>query len=316
MDGAGKVLQRRQVPTSLHGLHDALDAYDEPMKAVLEASHGWGRIYDWLDDLTDEVILAHPAKVRAIADARIKTDKIDSETLAHLLRSNLIPAAYAPSKGIRAVKRVLRQRMFLVRVQTMMKNRIHALLSQHSLEPPAASDLFGKVGLAWLRTVELPASDRQVLDSDLTLLRVIKERITPTNALLNDLSAGDEAIPWLRSLSGIGKFFSVLIRYEVDDIDRFPSAKRFASYTGLVPGTYASGKRMLYGRLTKRGNKWLRWAFVEAEIAAVIHSPFFRRHYERVKARRGLKDARISTARKLAELTWTVWRERRCYAER
>jgi Transposase IS116/IS110/IS902 family len=59
---------------------------------------------------------------------------------------------------------------------------------------------------------------------------------------------------------------------------------RAAGYTGLVPGTFASGKRMLYGRLTKRGNKWQRWAFVEAEIAAVIHSLFFRRHYERVKA--------------------------------
>src|SRR5262245_31561261 len=76
MDYAGKVLQRKQVPTSLDGLRDALDAYDEPMKAVLEASHGWGRVYDWLDDIADEVILAHPAKVRAIADARIKTDKI------------------------------------------------------------------------------------------------------------------------------------------------------------------------------------------------------------------------------------------------
>ena len=77
MDDAGKVLQRKQVPTSLSGLRDVLESYDEPMKAVLEASHGWGPMYDWLDEITDEVILAHPAKVRAIADARIKTDKID-----------------------------------------------------------------------------------------------------------------------------------------------------------------------------------------------------------------------------------------------
>ncbi len=316
MNDAGKVVQRKQVPTSHRGLRDALEAYHEPMKAVLEASHSWGPIYDWLDELTDDVVLAHPAKVRAIADARIKTDKIDSETLAHLLRTNLIPPAYAPSKETRAVKRVLRQRMFLVRIQTMVKNRIHSLLSQHSLEPPAASDLFGRTGLQWLRAVELPASDRHLLDGDLTLLGVLKERITATNDVLDDLSASDEAVRWLRSLPGIGDFFSVLIRYEVDDIDRFTSAKRFASYTGLVPATYATGKRMAYGRLTKRGNKWLRWAYIEAVTAAVTHSRFFRRHYDRVKSRRGTKDARTSTARKLAELTWTVWRERRCYAER
>ena len=79
--------------------------------------------------MADEVLLAHPLKVRAIADARIKTDKLDSEMLAHLLRADLIPEAYAPSKEARATKRVLRQRMFLLRLQTMVKNRVRALLS-------------------------------------------------------------------------------------------------------------------------------------------------------------------------------------------
>jgi transposase len=69
-------------------------------------------------------VLAHPSKVRAIAEARIKTDKIDSEILAHLLRADLIPQAYAPSKEVRAVKRVLRHRLFLVQLRTMVKNRI------------------------------------------------------------------------------------------------------------------------------------------------------------------------------------------------
>jgi hypothetical protein len=88
---------------------------DEPMKAVLEAGYGW------IGEATEEVFLAHPLKVRAIADARIKTDKrIDYEMLALLLRADLIPEAYAPSKEVRAKKRVLRQRMFLVRIRTMV----------------------------------------------------------------------------------------------------------------------------------------------------------------------------------------------------
>lgn len=166
MDETGRILRRKQVPSSPIGLRQVLGHYKEPMKAVLEASYTWGPMYDWLDELVDEVILAHPAKVKAIADARIKTDKIDSETLAHLLRANLIPQAYAPSKDVRAIKRVLRQRMFLVRVQTMVKNRIHALLGQHVLERPEVSDLFGKVGLQWLRAAPLPEPDRRVLDTD------------------------------------------------------------------------------------------------------------------------------------------------------
>lgn len=259
MDEAGKVLKRKQVPSSPAGLRQALGRYQEPMKAVLEASYSWGPMYDWLDELVDEVVLAHPAKVKAIADARIKTDTIDSETLAHLLRTNLIPPPYAPSKDIRAIKRVLRQRMFLVRVQTMVKNRIHALLSQHVVEYPDVSDLFGKAGRQWLCEVPLPESDRRVLDSDLTLLEVLQDRIAATNNLLKALSAGDEAVRWLASLPGIGDFCSVLIRYEVDDIRRFRTAKRFLSRTGLVPSTYASATCLVHGRLTKRGNKWLRW---------------------------------------------------------
>jgi hypothetical protein len=74
--------------------------------------------------------------VRAIADVRIKSDTIDSQTLAHLLRADLIPAAHASSKEVRAVKRVLRQRLFFVRVQTMMKSRIRALLTQHAIVLP------------------------------------------------------------------------------------------------------------------------------------------------------------------------------------
>ena len=73
---------------------------------------------------------------------------------------------------------------------------------------------------------------------------------------------------------------------------------------------------MTHGRLTKEGNKWLRWAFVEAVSPAVRGSPYLRRYYQRIKARRGAKDARSATARKLAELAWTVWTERREWIRR
>lgn len=315
MDEAGKVLQRKRVPSSQAGIQEALGQYQESMKAVLEASYNWGPIYDWLAEVADEVVLAHPTKVRAIAEARIKTDAIDSETLAHLLRADLIPAAHAPSKEVRARKRVLRQRMFFVRIQTMLKNRLHALLSQHALERPAVSDLYGKAGLAWLRALQLPEPDGRLLQEELGFLEVVQQRIKVTDGLINELAAGDEAVTWLASLPGIGPFFSVLLRYEVDDISRFREAKKFASYTGLVPSTYASGQRQVHGRLTKQGNKYLRWAFIEAVTPAICSSAFLRRYYEKLKARLGAKEARTATARKLAELAWTVWTERRGWHE-
>jgi transposase len=315
MDEKGKILKREQIASCRQDVRRSLGRYRQPIKAVVEASYSWGPIYDWLDEVADDVILAHPGKVRAIAEARIKTDKIDSETLAHLLRADLIPQAYAPSKNIRAIKRVLRQRMFFVRVRTMLKNRIKALLAQHSVDTPQVSDLYGKKGLQWLKNLKLPEPDGKLLNEDLGLLLVLNERIATTESLISELSEGDDAVDWLFSLPGIGDFLSVLIRYEVDNIDRFSSAKKFTSYTGLVPSTYASGDRMVHGRLTKRGNKWLRWAFIEAVTPAIRKSAMLRRYYDKIKSRRGCKDARAATARKLAELAWTVWTEKRCYTE-
>lgn len=316
MDEAGKVLMRRRVASSSDGLRTIFANYHEPIKAVVEATYNWGPVYDWLAEIAGEVLLAHPAKVRAIADARIKSDTIDSQTLAHLLRADLIPEAYAPSKEVRAVKRVLRQRMFFVRVQTMVKNRLRALLSQHAVVLPDVTDLYGKAGLAWLHQLPLPEPDGQLLRDDLSLLATLQERVAATDRLIAELAEGDEAVTWLASLPGVGPFFSVLLRYEVDDMTRFRSAKKFACYTGLIPSTYASNTRVFHGSLTKQGNKWLRWAFVEAVGPALRTSSALRRYYERIKARRGAHDAQICTARKLAELAWIVWTERRCYEKR
>jgi len=121
-----------------------------PGKAVLEATRNWGLIYDWLEEILDYVALSHPLKVRAIAEAKIKTDKISADILCDLLRSNFLPEDYVPNKETREYKNTLRQRMFFVRVQTMVKNRICAILDRHpeilSLAPDV-SDLFGASGM-------------------------------------------------------------------------------------------------------------------------------------------------------------------------
>jgi len=124
----------------------------------------------------------------------------------------------------------------------MLKNRISALLAQHSIQRPEVSDLYGKAGKRWLRALVLEEADGSLLREDVGLLELLQERIKLTEKLLRESAHGGEAVRWLRSIPGIGEFFSVLIRYEVDDIGRFRHAKQFAAYTGLVPSTDASGK--------------------------------------------------------------------------
>jgi len=98
--------------------------------AVIEAGRNWGMMYDLLEELDIKTVVAHPLKIRAIADAKIKSDSIDAKTLAHLLRADLIPQVHVPPKEVREQKNLLRHRLWLVRLQTMTKNRIHQLIEK------------------------------------------------------------------------------------------------------------------------------------------------------------------------------------------
>lgn len=151
-DWEGKVERRGKVSNTKEEFRNFLEGYC-PGKAVVEATRNWGIIYDWLEEIVDDVALAHPLKVRAIAEARIKTDKISADILCDLLRCDLLPEAYVPGRETRQVKDILRQRMFFVRLQTMVKNRIHTILDRHPeaiSEGPDVSDIFGATGMEWL----------------------------------------------------------------------------------------------------------------------------------------------------------------------
>jgi len=188
--------------------------------AVLEASRNWAVMHDWLEEMVAEVHLAHPLKVKAIAEARIKTDKIDAGVLAHLLRCDLLPEAYVPSQAGREARSVLRQRMFFVRVRTMVKNRIWHLLDRY---PELANsrpheELFSRRGLAWLKTISVKGTDRGMLDEELKLYHALEERISQSEQLVKKLGSGDKRVKLLETIPGIGEFFAVLIANEVDDI--------------------------------------------------------------------------------------------------
>ena len=148
----GRVQARSTVNNTREEIRQFLEPYCSGI-AILEATRNWALIHDWLDEILGDVALAHPLKVKAIAEARIKTDKISADVLANLLRTDLLPRAYAPSKQTREFKSILRQRMVFVRIQTMVKNRIYDILDRHPdvlREAPAVSDLFGAAGIQWL----------------------------------------------------------------------------------------------------------------------------------------------------------------------
>jgi transposase len=315
-DQDGREVLSRRIKTCRRELHEAIAELGGPVSSTLEASYCWGPVFDWLGEVCSRVELAHPGRVRLIAESMIKTDRIDAGVLAALLRAGLLPTSYASSAAERSAKRVLRHRCALVGIRTQVKNRIHSLLSQQEVEPPPLSDLFGASGLSWLRGVRLPGSDGRLLSIQLQLLDQLSEHIRSSNALIARLAAGDAAVSLLRSVPGLGVLLSVLIRVEVGEIARFRSPAKLVSYAGLAPATYSSAGRTRHGHLLRSCNRWLRWAFIEAVAPALRADPALGEHYQSLKSRRCSADARASTARKIAVLAWHVWKRGSGYERR
>jgi transposase len=244
MQENGKIINRYKVNNDRKSIKAALRPYaKDGSKAVLELGRNWGLLYDIVSDCIDEVKVAHPLKVKARAEAKIKTDKISADILTHLLRADLIPECYVRSKNSQRIQQVLRQRMFLVRLQTMVKNKIHNLIDrQEEVREQAQSftDLFGAKGMQFLRSVELPVLERKLLGGQLELLEELRTRISLIEYILAQIKENDEIAERLKTVPGIGECFTMLIRHEIDKIERFPTSNKLCSYAGLVPSTYSS----------------------------------------------------------------------------
>ena len=245
-------------------------------RVVFEVGMNWHWLFEILErELSPErIVLANPFKTRIIAEAQIKTDKVDARILADLLRGRLISSVHVFGRETRQIKEVLRQRCFFVRQRTMLRNRIHRLLgAQHEVKLPQCSDLFGRKGLSFLEKLELPAPARLLLTQQLALLKELAVRIHEDEKALEGLLEESPALNYVRSLPGMGPILAAVVVTEIDGIERFPSAQKLCGYAGLCPSTHSSGGKTFQGKLLRHCNKWLRWAFVEAAWVALVARP-------------------------------------------
>jgi transposase len=280
------------------------------IKAVVEAGRNWHIAVELLEGLVDEIKLAHPLKVRAIAEAKIKTDEIDSETLAQLLRADLIPESYLRTSEMREKQSILRLRSFWVRQRTQLRNRIHTLIDGQTEEvregAKCFSDLFGKKGRKWLRELELKPASGSVLHGLLEVDDVLSNKIKESDQNVKALYESDQDCQRIDSIPGFGPFLSTLAKVEIGEISRFKSASHLASYAGVIPSTYSSGGKTRHGKITKQGNKFLRWCLVEAAIHCGKECQQLKKFYLRMKRKKGAKLARVAIARKLCLILFRV----------
>ena len=281
----------------------------------MTAARLWTNLYNHLDEKHIPVTLANPLKTKAIASAKIKSDKVDARILAHLLRSNLVAESYVPPKHLREIRTLIRHRVAIVKIRTMVKNEVHALIDTHGFTCPY-SDMFGKGGIEWLRTLQLPALDRLILDNHLTHLENLNQQTERVDEEVHSEAVEDPDVRLLLSMTGLNVYSALLVKSEIGNITRFPHYKKLASWAGIAPSLHQSGNVEYHGSITKQGSRMLRWVMVEAARVAVNHDDRMRAFYERVKNRRGDQKAIIAVANKMLKITWFMLTRREPYESR
>jgi transposase len=301
IDSGGEVLANRNVPNGVEPILGVIGGLPPGTPAAFEAAFGWGWLLELREDYGFDPHLVHPLQCKAIASARLKNDKVDAAILAQLLRADLLPEAWIAPPPVRQLRALLRHRAQLVRLRTLLQNRIHAVLADHGQD--RSSGCWSGVGRGWLASLPLPPVSREVIEDDLALTGALQVPIDRLDAEVRQRARSDPRVKILTQLPGVGLFTALVILAEAGDITRFGSARKLASRAGLTPTVRGSDRTVRHGHISKQGSAWLRWILCEAAQTAKRH-PDYAASYTAIARRRGNKIATTAIARKLLTRAW------------
>lgn len=299
LEARGKVVQAGPVSNEKGALRQYFRQFGkERVEAAVEACGFWPAFREVVEPEVERLVLVHPQRVKAIASAKLKNDRVDSATLAHLLRCDLLPEAWKADRETQARRQQVRLRTTLVRQRTRLKNQVHAVLHQQGLRAPV-SDLFGRRGRRWMGAVKLPGQARESVQACLRMIDGYDTEIQKQNLQLSEKAKADERVEWLTSIPGIGITSAMMVLAEIGEVRRFARKEALCSYAGLVPRVRESAGKAARGGITRQGSSALRWIMVEAAQVATRSSPAVRRYYERLLRKKHKHVARVAVARKL-----------------
>jgi transposase len=301
----GLVRHAGQIPTTPEALRIFADSLAPNDEVALEATGNTHAIVRLLQGKVARIVVSNPQKTRAIAEAKVKTDKVDAEILAQLLAADYLPAVWVADEDTQARRRQVARRAHIVRQRTRLKNQVQAILHRNLVPRCPAADVFGRKGRAWLAEQALPADERQAVGALLRQLDFHAQELRLIDAALARVALGCQDTKRLMTIPGVDVTVAMSITAAVGDFSRFSSPNKLVRYLGLNPRVKQSGGQPAsHGRIAKQGRAHARGMLVEAAWVAVKTPGPLRAFYERVRARRGMQIAVVATARKLCVLCW------------
>jgi transposase len=278
-----------------------LASWGESPDVVLEATYGWYWAADVLAEAGAAVHLAHPLGIKGFAYRRVKNDERDAADLADLLRMGRLPEAWIAPPQVRGLREAVRHRCKLVALRSGLKCQVHAVLAKQGVQV-AVSDLFGVAGEKILDELAL---DPPYLARVGSLRRLI-DAFTFEIDILAKRTAGDLArhrgFQAIQAIPGVGPTLAAVFVAEIGDATRFARPEQLCSWAGMTPKHRESDTKVHRGRITRQGNKLVRWAAVEA--VQRVHGGPLGATRSRLTERRGANIAKVAAARKLLRLVY------------
>ena len=312
----GLVRDEGRIGVRPEDLRQWVQEFCEPGDEVaLEATTNSDAIAVMLRYVVARVVVSNPRKTRAIAEAKVKTDKVDARILAQLLAADFLPETWVADERTRMRRRLVARRTHLVRQRTRLKNQVQAILSRNLVPTCPQADLFGGVGRRWLARQSLPADEQRSVDALLRQLDFAGDELALVERDIAADAVGDPVIARLLTVPGINVTVAASIVAAVGDFSRFESADRLVSYLGPNPKVHQSGNSPArHGRITKAGRAQARGMLFEAAFSASRAPGPLRAFFRRIKARRGFQVATVATARKMTVLCWHLITKDQDYA--
>jgi transposase len=276
---------------------------------AVEATGPTWAFVDAVTALGVHACVVDPRKTKLKAGFAAKTDRLDARRLADALRRASVVSIYIPPPAIRELRELCRGRQQLVRTRTRVIQAIRALLLRQDAPEPPVTSLIGTRGLQWLASVHLDGTSEQTVRRLERVLQVVHVEARAADAAVKAEAAQDPIAIALRRLPGVGPVLSLVLRAEIGTIDRFARGPSLACYAGIVSRLDASAGQVRYGRITRQGSPWLRWALVEVAMRAMKRPDALGRWARRLAIHKGIKTARVALARRLCDEIVQTWQQ-------
>ena len=311
---AGEILLHRNMKAAPEPFLKAIAPYREGLVVAVECMFTWY----WLADLCAQegmaFVLGHALYMKAIHGGKAKNDKIDSQKIAALLRGGMLPQAYVYPAQMRATRDLLRRRTHLMRKRSELLAHVQNTNSQYNL-PEIGKKIAYKANRVGVAERFSDPAVQKTIEVDLALITYYDELLkTLELSILKTAKHHDaQTLYLLQTVPGIGKILSLVLLYEIHQIDRFPSVQDFVSYARLVKCAKESAGKRLGTSGKKIGNAHLKWAFSEATTLFLRNNPQGQQLLARLEKKHNKGKALTILAHKLARAVYYMLKRKTAF---